>query len=282
MTITVVISTYQRPDNCERALLSILSQTETPLEVLIVDDGSSDDTEARMGGWEAMDPRIRCLRSPHNSGTPATTRNIGLEHARGEWVAFLDDDDEWLPEKLAAQTVALAAGGVDVISANAWRSDDTLYFPAAPTVWRPTRMDMMRANPIITSSVMVAREPLLAAGGFPTAPSIKGLEDLATWLDLASRGLEFMVLGEPLIRYESTAEDRLSVDRARIQIALARLVWGHALHRPVQREELRVALVHTIGALHVLTEEALKSTRTLRRLKATRAILRHLIPSGAL
>jgi glycosyltransferase involved in cell wall biosynthesis len=271
MTITVVISTYQRPDSCERALRSVLGQTEAPLEVLIVDDGSSDDTEARMGGWEEMDPRVRCLRSPHNSGTPATTRNIGLEHARGEWVAFLDDDDEWLPGKLAAQMAALAEGGVQVISANAVRSDDTLYFPAAPPALRPTQLEMMRANPIITSSVVVARGPLLSAGGFPTNPRLRGLEDLATWLDLAGRGLEFMVLGEPLIRYESTAGDRLSIDRTRIQIALTRLIWWHALHRPVQREGLRAAIVHSIGVPHVLADELRAAIRTRQREKGRSA-----------
>jgi glycosyltransferase involved in cell wall biosynthesis len=262
-TISVVISTYQRPDACERALRSVLSQTEQPLEVLVCDDGSSDDTEARMRDWERREERVRYLRAPVNSGTPATTRNLGIEHARGDLIAFLDDDDEWLPGKLAAQKAAV--GDADVVATNALRSDSSLYFPDAPRAWCPTRLDLLRANPIITSSALVRRDQLLSAGRFPTAPRARGLEDYVTWLDLSRRGLRFLVMGEPLVRYDDSSSDRLSLERARIQLAVARLAWWHAVRRPTGLPEVKAALRHSAGVVHMLGAEGASRLRTRTR-----------------
>src|SRR3954447_9998546 len=102
-TVSAVISTFQRPDACERAVLSALTQDPVPIEVLICDDGSADSTPERMRSLEAREPLVRYLRIEPNRGTPAPARNLGLREAHGEWIAFLDDDDEWLPGKLAQQ-----------------------------------------------------------------------------------------------------------------------------------------------------------------------------------
>jgi glycosyltransferase involved in cell wall biosynthesis len=259
--ISVVISTYQRPDACERALRSALNQTEPPLEVLVCDNGSTDDTEARMREWERRDERVRYLHVSRNSGTPATTRNLGIEHARGDLIAFLDDDDEWLPGKLAAQRAAFARESADVIATNALRLDGSIYFPGAPPAWRPTRLDLLRANPIITSSALVRRDHLLSAGGFPTDIRSKGLEDYVTWLDLAGRGGRFLILGEALVRYDDASGDRLSLDRLRIQLAVTRLAWWHALRRPIRLAGVKAALRHSAGVVYVFGAEALKTLR---------------------
>jgi glycosyltransferase involved in cell wall biosynthesis len=259
--VSVVISTYERPDACERALRSVLAQSVSPLEVLVCDNGSTDETETRMHAWEGRDERVRYLRVATNSGTPATTRNMGLEHARGHLVAFLDDDDEWLPGKLAAQHAALETGGADLVAANAVRGDDSLYFRDAPRGWHPTQVDLLRANPIITSTAVVRRDRLVSAGGFPTDLRLRGLEDYATWMELARRGVRILVLGEPLVRYDDASGDRLSVDRARIEVAVARLAWRQVLRRPVGVASVRTALRRSAGALIVVGAEALKALR---------------------
>jgi hypothetical protein len=226
-------------------LRSALDQTRLPLEVLVCDNGSSDDTEARMRAWERRDARVRYLRAARNSGTPATTRNLGTEHARGELIAFLDDDDEWLADKLATQ---MAAGPADVVSSNALRHDNRLYFPDAPPTWRPSRTDILRLNPVIASSALVRRERLLAAGGFPTATRMRGIEDYGAWLALAQRGASFLVLGEPLVRYDDSGSDRLSNEGPRIQLAIARLTWSHALRGPITSTAVGAALGHSVDA----------------------------------
>ncbi len=116
-SVSAVISTFERPDECERAVRSALAQEPAPVEVIVCDDGSKDGTAERFRAWERRDPRVRYLRVEPNRGTPAPARNAGIEEARGEWVAFLDDDDEWLPGKLGAQLAH--AEGADVIGTNA-------------------------------------------------------------------------------------------------------------------------------------------------------------------
>lgn len=259
--ISVVITTYQRPDACERALRSVLAQTEPPLEVLVCDDGSLDDTEGRISDWERRDKRIRYLRISPNSGTPATTRNLGIEQARGDWIAFLDDDDEWLPDKLATQRAALKEQDVDMIASNALRSDGSAYLSDTPTATRPTWTQLLKANPIITSSAIVRRDRLLSAGGFQTDRWVRGVEDYLAWLELADQGARLLVLGEPLVRYEDASSDRLSVDRIRTQTALARIAWTHALRRPIGAAGVLAALRHSAGIGHVLGSDALTYLR---------------------
>jgi glycosyltransferase involved in cell wall biosynthesis len=262
--VSVVISTYQRPDACERALLSALDQTEPPLEVLVCDNGSSDDTEARMRAWETRDRRVRYLHTPVNSGTPGSTRNLGMECARGEWIAFLDDDDEWLETKLAAQLAVGASTNADVIGTNAFRSNGELYFPDAPARWEPARVDVLRANPLIVSSALVRRKHLISAGGFRTDVGVRGIEDYAMWLELSSRGCRFVALGEPLVRYEDASSDRMSAARARTQVAVARLAWHHALRAPIGRPAVAGAVRQTAVALHVLGGAAAARLRQRR------------------
>lgn len=99
-TVSVVIPTYDRAELLSRAVDSVLDQTYDDFELLVVDDGSTDDTEAVVTGYD--DDRVRYLAHETNRGAnPA--RNTGIEAADGEYVAFLDSDDEWRPRKLEAQ-----------------------------------------------------------------------------------------------------------------------------------------------------------------------------------
>ncbi len=259
--ISVVISTYQRPDACERALRSVLDQTVEPLEVLVCDDGSCDDTPARLQEWERRCETVRYLRIPSNTGTPASARNLGIAHARGDWIAFLDDDDEWLPGKLEAQRAVFATENVDVIATNALRSDGSVYFPDAPPTLRPTRDDVLKVNPVITSSAVVRQ----SFAGFPTALWMRGIEDYAAWLTLADRGARFLVLGEPLVSYQDNSPDRLSAAHAQREIAVARLAWQRMMQRPIEPAGLKAALRRTAGAIYVAAGDGLAAVRAHRR-----------------
>jgi glycosyltransferase involved in cell wall biosynthesis len=258
--ISVVISTFERPDACERALRSVLDQTDPPLELLVCDNGSTDATQTRFQQWARRCEIVRYLRVPQNSGSPAPARNLGLRHAQGEWIAFLDDDDEWLAEKLAKQRAAIAAGAADVIATNAIRTSGGLYFPDAPQTLRPRKSDLLAANPIITSSVVVRR----AMGEFPTARWLRGIEDYAAWLALADRGARFLVLGEPLVRYEDAGADRLSTARARSAFALARLAWTRAAKPPLETLSLHAALKRTAEAIYVTGCDGVAAVRARR------------------
>jgi len=265
--ISVVISTFERPDACERALRSVLAQTAPPLEVLVCDNGSGDDTSARFGAWERRCERVCYLRLPSNTGTPAPARNLGIAHARAEWIAFMDDDDQWLPEKLARQQAVIATETADVIATNALRSNGSLYFPDAPNTLRPTRADVLAANPIITSSVVV-RQPF---AGFPTAAWLRGVEDYAAWMALADGGSRFLILGEPLVHYEDSSAERLSVARAHGELAVARLAWTRAARWPIDRANVRAAVRKTAGAIHVASSDGLAALGARTRRSAPRS-----------
>jgi glycosyltransferase involved in cell wall biosynthesis len=98
--VSVILPVYNRGHLLQRVVTSVLSQSHDNLELIIVDDASSDDTEERVAAL--ADPRLRYIRHSHNQGA-SVARNTGIEVARGEYIAFMDDDDEWVGHKLAAQ-----------------------------------------------------------------------------------------------------------------------------------------------------------------------------------
>ena len=104
-SVSVVIPAYNRAATMVAAIDSVLRQTWTDFELIVVDDGSTDGTLAAAAA--VADPRLRLVPAPRNLGA-AGARNLGVEEARGTWIAFQDSDDEWLPEKLAKQMARLA------------------------------------------------------------------------------------------------------------------------------------------------------------------------------
>ncbi len=110
-TISVIIPAYNRAQTLPRAIRSVFEQSFHDWEIIIVDDASSDETEQVVREW--VGPRISYLRHAHNRG-PSPARNTGIQAARGTFVAFLDSDDEWLPEKLANDIAVFRSHGDDL------------------------------------------------------------------------------------------------------------------------------------------------------------------------
>src|ERR1051325_11615249 len=102
MLVSTIIPTYNRDELIGRSVQSVLSQTYQLLEVIVVDDASTDDTRDRIETLQQVDPRIQYVRHERNRGAQAA-RNTGIQAAKGEFIAFLDSDNEWLPQKLERQ-----------------------------------------------------------------------------------------------------------------------------------------------------------------------------------
>ena len=111
--VSVVIPTIRRPKLVLRALSSVLKQTYQKLEAIVVVDGPDEETIAVLGS--VNDPRLRVIVDPR-SLTAAGARNVGADHAIGEWLAFLDDDDEWLPGKIEKQLAFASRGDATLVS----------------------------------------------------------------------------------------------------------------------------------------------------------------------
>jgi glycosyltransferase involved in cell wall biosynthesis len=176
--VTVVIPTRDRwPLLASAALPSALGQEDVGVEVLVVDDGSRDETPARLA--ELADTRVRAIRHPDSLGV-ARARNAGIVEARGEWVAFLDDDDVWSPRKLRLQLDAAAAAGASFVygGAAAVAKDRSWLYSLPPTDPAVLARTLLMRNVLWGgSSNVVARTGLVRqAGGFD-----ERLFQLADW-----------------------------------------------------------------------------------------------------
>lgn len=202
ITVSVIIPTWNRARTIEETIRSVLNQTYSDLEVLICDDGSTDNTEELVKNF--TDPRIRWIKGPRG-GRPAIPRNHGIRQSRGEWLAFLDSDDQWLPEKLEKQLELANKLGYMASCTNALR-----FIPGEGIVgnlleWKKTRttfFDLMKINQVICSSSIVHRSIFDKVVGFPEDPEV--IEDYALWLRVATY-TDFAYVDEPLVVYRDDA-----------------------------------------------------------------------------
>jgi len=203
--ISVVVPTYNREALIVDALESIHAQSWRPLEVIVVDDGSTDGTETIVREWmaahEADDFQTHFLRQENQGGNVA--RNTGIEHARGALIAFLDSDDCWLPDKLAKQApcfddaqVAAAYCGVrhvDMATGESTEPTDRAY-PAGDLL----EALLVRDVTAQTSAYVVRKEAFEQAGTFDV--SLRARQDWDMWIRLASVG-HIACVQEALVDY---------------------------------------------------------------------------------
>lgn len=198
-TVSVVIPTHDRAAIVERALRSVLAQTALPLEILVVDDASTDGTAARLEGYAGVG--VRVLRLAERVGG-SRARNAGIEAARGEWVAFLDSDDEWRPPKLERQLARLDApdgAGLDVVYCRKVMHDHLggrEILVKTSLCEGDVLLPLLSGWEISTSQVMVRRAALGPVGGFD--PTLPGSQDYDLWLRLAAAGHRFGGVAEAL------------------------------------------------------------------------------------
>ncbi|MEJ8741351.1 glycosyltransferase family 2 protein [Phocaeicola sp. HCN-6420] len=193
MLISIVIPLYNKEQSITSTLQTVLKQTFQDFEIIIVDDGSTDHSVEEVN--KVVDPRIRLIQQP-NAGV-SSARNRGIEEAKGEYIAFLDADDEWKPEYLETQyNLTQQYLDCSVFACNYEFRD--IQGNVRSTIIRKlpfTREYGVLSNyfevascshpPLWTSAVMVKKDAIQSVGGFPVG--IKSGEDLLTWARLACR-----------------------------------------------------------------------------------------------
>jgi len=201
--ISVIVPTYNRADLISETIESILDQTYKNFELIIVDDGSTDNTEEVIRKFK--DNRIKYIKTD-NWGAPARPRNIGIKKAKGEYIAFCDDDDMWDKKKLEKQLPHFNSSKIVGVASDAILITDTPYY-RKKNYGRSKLgyidyhyMDILNGNPIITSSCIVKKKILDNVGLFDENKDFYFIEDWELWLRMARFGL-FRVLEEPLISY---------------------------------------------------------------------------------
>ena len=240
-SISAVVTTCHRPDDLRRALLSVLSQTEPPVDVIVSQDGPEDeDTASVIRELQSMYPqtpmrlvRHQGVQGPHQRGVGAS-RNTGVSHAAGSWIAFLDDDDEWVSDKLAVQKRHL--DGAALVACNALRrSSGKRYFPMQTDCIAITQSEIARHNPLITSGVLLRKDLLLQVGGFSEDFEIQGVEDYDAWLRIHALDALVLQIPDALLIYDDSGAGRLSSDTRRMERRALRLQWKYFACQPFRR-----------------------------------------------
>lgn len=249
-TVSVVVPTRDRASVLRRAVTSALAQTAPPLEVLVVNDASTDETSDAAAALAKEDATVRVLTLPAAGGA-AAARNRGVAAARGHWIALLDDDDEWLPEKLAWQIEA-AAGDPRVGLVHGEFEEvapDGKRVRAGRVSAEPDRMRrlLVRGNRIGHSTVLVRRDLLLECDGYDER--LPRLQDWDLWLRLVSRTRFGHV--PRLVARVHVGPGTISADPARLEAA-ARLLVDKHVRAQIQsglKPSERADLLLTLGRL---------------------------------
>lgn len=210
--ISVVIPYYNRARFIDDCLASVFTQRRAPDEVIVVDDGSRPDQRKHL---DRFLPRIRVIDQPRNLGVSAA-RNAGVRAATGDWIAFNDSDDLWLPDKLAIQVDHLAAhrdcDGVHTAIRAFY--DDGRAKVSDPIAPRLTLEDALHDNMIRIQSLVIRAEVIRAVGGFDER--LRCCEDDDLGIRLAERGCRLDYLAEPLTEMRRGDYDHLFSDWQRI------------------------------------------------------------------
>lgn len=258
MNISVIIPSFNRSERLEKAINSVLQQSHECMELIVVDDGSTDGTAQLVEQISNTDPRVRYFYQD-NQGVSAA-RNFGLSKVKGDWIAFLDSDDEWLPEKLSQQVQLLK------------QSDLLICHTEEIWVRNGVRVNQMKKHQkqggdvfekslamcaMSPSSIMIHKSVFDDVGVFDESFIV--CEDYDLWLRIAAK-YEVAYVEEPMIIKYGGHEDQLSsryfgMDQYRIR-AIEKLLTD--MPNTLPQEKRQLALDTLVKKLSILEKGARK------------------------
>jgi glycosyltransferase involved in cell wall biosynthesis len=215
--ISIIIPTYNQAHFLKECLDSIRAQSYDRWEAIVINNYSTDNTIAVIESCQ--DERIRTINF-HNNGVIAASRNQGLRDARGEYIAFLDSDDIWLPHKLESQTELLGKHpSVQLVSTNASIIDEKSIATGKkvlPLAWHNHTVrftDLLRKGCIVTSSVLMRRQVFSETGFMDERPELRAIEDYQYWLRVSKRYPRgIFLMKNSLIRYRVHQKSASSIE----------------------------------------------------------------------
>ena len=204
--VSVIIPAYNAQLTIDRALKSVVDQTILPREVIVVDDGSTDETYRAAQGWLDRMHGINLVVLRQKNSGPGAARNHGISIATSDFIAFLDSDDEWLSEKLDRSLKQMDKSGACLVSHNGWICvDDQKYYLNISSRYERAVANnfihgLYRRGFISTSSVIARKEVITNLGGFDE--TLMTGQDFDLWLRIANiPGESILVFDDPLTNY---------------------------------------------------------------------------------
>jgi hypothetical protein len=223
--VTVVVPAFNRAATIGAALRSVQAQTDPNWEVVVVDDGSRDETVPIVERFARDDPRVRVIRHAANRGAQAA-RNTGVRHARGAWLAFLDSDDRWMPHSLQCRLEAAASREVSVVHSDAYhiREDrSTALYRVPPLEGWAYRALLSQPGPMFPA-LLVTKEALQRIGELDER--LVASQEWDTAIRLA-RWYRFAFVGAPTFIWDCRREDTITADRQRDARGYEQVVRKH-------------------------------------------------------
>jgi len=222
--VSIITPAYNAAEFLPQTVASALAQTYRDFELLIVDDGSSDDTLQIARSWERTDPRIRVFTRAH--GGPSAARNTAIEHARGEYFALLDSDDLWHPTFLAAQMAVLdAVRRADVVSGNAYNLGGELdgqpVNPAGTSCREISLLEIIERETSVFIMSVFRRALVERIVGFDETLPLN--EDYDFWIRAAHAGFVFIYNPSPLGHYRRRP-DSISANELQMLTGIMRVL----------------------------------------------------------
>ncbi len=200
--VSVIIRTYNRAHLIERAIKSVLNQSFRDFEIIVVNDGSTDDTKEKVEKLAAKDSRIKLFTQNQSGGKVGQVTNFGLKHSHGRYIAILDTDDEWLPSKLEKQVKLLESAdshiGLVTCCGLLVNPNGTQKELSLPPRSRPFLESILRRSFFHPSSILIKKEVLDSVG--PYDENYQIMDDWDMFLRIAQK-YEYDFVNESLYKY---------------------------------------------------------------------------------
>lgn len=260
--ISVVIPTHNRAKLLIKCLDSLVLQTFKDFEVIVIDDASKENiSEVAMSYKDKLN--LTYIRNEDSMGGPARPRNIGIEASKGEWIAFLDNDDWWYPNKLERVVAQFEKADVIYHELDVYDAEGKfMYKTSSRQVHSPVLVDLLVNSNAITNSSAVARKKLiLSVGGIDEAKDLIAVEDYDLWMQLARKSEKFLFLNEFLGGYY-VGEGNISKS-SDVQIKRLDAVFGKSMKHlsKVDHKEAEATLAYSKGYCYFQMADGVNARR---------------------
>ncbi len=254
--VSVIVPTFNRKELLKETVESILSQSFANFELIIIDNMSEDGTKQYVEN--ILDKRVKYLRNA-NGGIIAINRNLGIKNALGKYIAFCDDDDLWLPEKLSEQINVMESDADAALCYTNAQSFKDVNIIIENKVFKKEYFTshyrkLLRGNVIPTSSVLLRREVTEIVGKFNENIRLMTVEDYDFWLRIAHQ-YKLIYINLPLIKYRINNNGNLGVkskNALRNALVLKGIMKEHKLSA---REKYKYIFIQYVRYLFFLYEE---------------------------